>query len=276
MSSHPPMSTQESSAVAETMERLSPPEFADPSQERRHRQERLAASFRILARLGLTTGITGHITVRDPEHTDCFWVNPLAVPFSAMRVSDLLLVDEHGTVIEGDRMVNAAAFAIHSRIHRHNPGVNAACHSHSPWGRPWSATGRLVEPTSQDACAFFESQRLARGFEGVVFDTEVGDTLGAAFAEHAGNAERINVVVHENHGHMTVGGTVDEAVFWFILFEQMCQAQMRLESTGWPYSVLDTEMARHTNRQTGTPYAGWLGFQSYFTEITREQPELLD
>lgn len=267
---------REREAVAETMSRISPPDFTDVEAERRHRKERLAAAFRIIAAKDLTTGINGHITVRDPEHSDHFWVNPLSTPFSRMRVSDLLLVNSDGEVVEGDRMVNAAAFAIHSRIHHHNPSVVAACHSHTPWGRPWSATGRLIEPTSQDACAFYESQRIVEGFEGVVFDTEVGDKIAHGFADETTSAGGVTTVIHENHGHMTVGQTVDEAVFWFLLFEQMCQSQMRLEATGLPYKLIDPEMARQTNRQAGSHYAGWLGFQSYYTEITLAQPELLD
>lgn len=50
--------------------------------ERRHRQERLAGAFRIFARHGFDLGLAGHITARDPELTDHFWVNPLGVHFS--------------------------------------------------------------------------------------------------------------------------------------------------------------------------------------------------
>jgi len=54
--------------------------------ERRHRQERLAGAFRIFARQGFALGLAGHITARDPEFPDHFWVNPLGVHFSRMRV----------------------------------------------------------------------------------------------------------------------------------------------------------------------------------------------
>ena len=179
-------------------------------------------------------------------------------------------------MVEGDAPVNAAAFAIHSRIHARNPQVVAACHSHSPWGRPWSATGRRIEPTSQDACAFFGSQELVGDFSGVVLGRDVGDLLGDAFARPSGAPTGVNVVVHANHGHLTVGESVDEAVFWFVLFEQMCESQMRLEATGRPYHVLDDETAARTAEQVGTHYAGWLGFQSAFAEIVADEPDVGD
>lgn len=262
--------------IAEALARLAPPNFDDVGEARRYRKIRLAAGFRVLARHGLTTGIAGHITVRDPEHHDRFWVNPLSMPFSRIRASDLLMVDHDGNVVEGDDIVNAAAFAIHSEIHKANPSLDAACHSHAPWGRPWSATGRLIEPTSQDACAFFESQTIVGDFAGVVVDEETGATLGDAFAVPRESASGCTVVVHQNHGHITAGQTVDEAVFWFLLFEQMCESQMRLEATGRPYNVLSDEVAASTNEQVGSHYAGWLGFQGMFQEILAEQPDLAD
>jgi ribulose-5-phosphate 4-epimerase/fuculose-1-phosphate aldolase len=275
--SSPPRAPEaDEDAVARTMRLAAPPRFEDPADERRHRKGRLAVGFRLLARLGLTTGIAGHISARDPEHPDRFWVNPLARSFSMMRVRDLVQVDADGSVVEGDALVNAAAFAIHSRIHAANPRVVSACHSHAPWGRPWSATGRLIEPTSQDACAFFGAQAVIPGFSGVVLGVDVGDRIGAAFAEPSDHPAGITVAVHMNHGHITVGRSVDAAVFRFVLFEQLCASQMRLEATGRPYVVLDDETAAATAVQTGAEYASWLGFQSACDEITAAEPDVLD
>src|SRR5207247_10732529 len=53
-----------------------PPVFSSLSEERQHRKERLAASFRLFSRFGFEQGVAGHITARDPELTDHFWVNP--------------------------------------------------------------------------------------------------------------------------------------------------------------------------------------------------------
>ncbi len=39
---------------------------------------KLAAAYRILARLGLDDGLAGHISLRMPDAPDYFWVNPLA------------------------------------------------------------------------------------------------------------------------------------------------------------------------------------------------------
>ena len=69
-------------------------------EERLYRKQRLAASFRLFGRFGFDEGIAGHITARDPEHLDHFWVNPFGMSFSLIRVSDLIRVNEKGEVVE--------------------------------------------------------------------------------------------------------------------------------------------------------------------------------
>ena len=106
---------------------LSPKDLSDVKDERQRRKERLAGSLRIFGRFGFDEGVAGHITVRDPELSDHFWVNPMGRAFKLMKVSDLLLVDHSGTVVEGSGLLNGAAFTIHSQIHLARPDVNAAC-----------------------------------------------------------------------------------------------------------------------------------------------------
>jgi hypothetical protein len=54
-----------------------PPAFATFEEERYYRKLKLAAASRIFSRFAMAEGIAGHITVRDLEFHDRFWVNPL-------------------------------------------------------------------------------------------------------------------------------------------------------------------------------------------------------
>src|SRR5260221_4119337 len=119
-------------------------------EERAHRKLMLAAGFRLFSKFGFEEGVAGHITARDPELTDHFWVNPFGMPFAHIRVSDLLLVSHDGTIVHGDRPVNGAAFAIHSQVHQARPDVIGAAHSHSLYGKALSALGETLEPITQD------------------------------------------------------------------------------------------------------------------------------
>src|SRR5580698_6385186 len=185
-----------------------PPVFATAGEERLHRKRMLAAAFRLFSKFGFDEGVAGHITARDPEQLDHFWVNPFGVHFGHIRVSDLLLVNHHGEVVQGDRSVNAAAFAIHSQIHAARPDVVAAAHSHSIYGKSWSALGRTLDPLTQDACTFYQDHSLFDDYTGVVVDLEEGKRIGAALGDN-------KAVILRNHGNLTVGHTVDEAVWLF-------------------------------------------------------------
>jgi ribulose-5-phosphate 4-epimerase/fuculose-1-phosphate aldolase len=244
------------------------PTFDSVEAERLHRKQRLAASFRLFGKFGFDEGIAGHITVRDPEHADRFWLNPFGMTFKHIRVSDLICVDHTGTVVEGDAMVNAAAFAIHSQVHAARPDVVAAAHSHSLYGKSWSSLGRLLDPITQDACAFFEDHGLFDDYTGVVLDLEEGKRIAAALGDN-------KAVILRNHGLLTVGHSVDAAVWSFITMERSCQAQLLAEAAGSPVSI-DADMARKTYGQVGTPMASHVSFQPLWDMITREQPDLFD
>ena len=244
------------------------PRFATVEEERRHRKERLAASFRLFGKFGFDEGVAGHITARDPEHLDHFWVNPFGMNFKHIRVSDLIRVNATGDVVEGERGVNAAAFAIHSQVHAARPDVIAAAHSHSLHGKAWSTLGRRLDPLTQDACAFYDDHAVFDDYTGVVLDLEEGKRLAHALGD--GKA-----VILRNHGLLTVGHSVDEAAWWFITMERSCQAQLLAEAAGTPVHI-SPEAARLTASQVGSHVAGWFSFSPLYDSIVREQPDLLE
>src|SRR5580704_4798468 len=245
-----------------------PPTFDSIEAERQHRKERLAGALRIFGRLGFSEGVAGHITARDPEHLDHFWVNPFGMNFKHIRVSDLIRVDATGQVVEGDRGVNAAAFAIHSQVHAARPDVIAAAHSHSLHGKAWSSLGRTLDPLTQDACAFYEDHAVFDDYSGVVYDADEGDRIAKTLGDK-------KAVILSNHGLLTVGQTVDEAAWWFITMDRSCQAQLLAEAAGEPRKI-PHETAKLTHSQVGMPLVGWFQFQPLWDRITREQPDLFD
>ena len=245
-----------------------PPSFSSVEEERLHRKQRLAAGFRLFSKCGFDEGVAGHITARDPELTDHFWVNPFGMHFSQVRVSDLILVNKEGRVVEGRRAVNTAAFAIHSQVHEARPDVVAAAHSHSVYGKSWSSLGRLLDPLTQDACAFYNDHALLDDYTGVVLDTEEGRRIATTLGKN-------KAIILRNHGLLTVGQSVDEAVWWFITMERTCQAQLLAEAAGTPIKI-SPEMAALTETQVGSSVAGWFSFQPLWDRITREQPDLFD
>jgi ribulose-5-phosphate 4-epimerase/fuculose-1-phosphate aldolase len=244
------------------------PTFDNVEDERLHRKQRLAAGFRLFSRFGFDEGVAGHITARDPELTDHFWVNPFAMHFGHIKVSDLLLVNDRGEIVQGKHPVNTAAFAIHSQVHAARPDVVSAAHSHSVYGKTWSTLGRKLDPLTQDVCAFYKDHEVFDDYTGVVLDVQEGKRIAHALGD-------AKAVILRNHGLLTVGQTVDEAVWWFITMERSCQVQLMAEAAGTPV-LIDDEQATTTAGQVGLSVAGWLSFQPLYDRIVREQPDLLD
>ncbi|RKT88943.1 Ribulose-5-phosphate 4-epimerase/Fuculose-1-phosphate aldolase [Saccharopolyspora antimicrobica] len=245
-----------------------PPVFDSVAKERLHRKQELAAAFRLFGKLGFSEGVAGHITARDPENPEWFWVNPFGMSFTQIKVSDLILVDHAGNVVEGRLPVNRAAFCIHSEVHKARPDAVAAAHAHSLHGKAFSTLRRHLSPITQDACAFFEDHGLYEDFRGVVNDTEEGRRIGVALGDH-------KAVVLANHGLLTVGQTVAEAAWWFITMERSCQAQLLAMAAGHPHEI-DRETALQVREQIGSPLSGWFQFRPMWDRIIEEQPDLFD
>ena len=245
-----------------------PSVFDDPAVERAHRLRRVAAGYRMMARFGLDEGIAGHITCRDPERTDHFWTAPFGAWFGAVRASDLILVNDVGAVVEGAGPLNLAAFAIHSAIHRARPDVVGAVHAHGLNGKAFATLGRPLAPLTQDACAFYGSHGVFEDFTGVVLDPDEGKRIAACLGE--GKA-----LILANHGHLTVGQTVDSALFWFLTMERSCQAELLARAAGEPREIPPATAAL-THEQVGREDVGWFAFQPIWQRLVAEQPDLLD
>ncbi len=246
-----------------------PPTFESVEEERAYRKGKLAGALRIFGRLGFGEGVAGHITVRDPEFPDHFWVNPFGISFRHIRSSDLLLVNHSGEVVYGHSFLNRAAFVLHSAIHHARPDVIAAAHAHSVNGKAFSSLGIPLAPLTQDACAFYGDHTLIAEQGGaVVFEVEAGKQFASLFP--TGKA-----AIHQNHGLFTVGESIDEAAFWFITMERSCQAQLLAMAAGTPIQIRH-EYAQYTCEQTGFPLAGWFSFQPLWQEICRTDPDLFE
>ena len=246
-----------------------PLQFSSIEEARLHRKRMLAVSFRLFDKFGFGEGVAGHITARDPEQPDHFWVNPFGIDFGGVKVSDLIRVNHKGEVVEGRFSVNRAAFAIHSQIHAARPDAVAAAHAHSVSGKAFSSLGRLLDPITQDACAFYEDHVLFNDYTGVVGELSEGQRIGKALGP--GKA-----CILQNHGLLTVGRTVEEAVWWFITMDRSCEAQLLAEATGTKPIHISHEVALLTRSQIASPFAGLFQFQPLLQKILREGGDLFE
>lgn len=244
------------------------PVFDSVDDTRRHRKQRLTAALRLFGKYGFGEGISGHISVRDPEDEDRFWVNPFGVSFNLVKVRDLILVDSEGRVVSGHHRVNPSAFVIHSAIHNARPDATAAAHGHTANSRALGALSRLLEPLDQESAAFYEDQVLYDSYEGPSISVAQGKDIAANLADK-------RAILLRHHGLITVGGSVDEAVHWFFTYEAAARVQLLAGAAG-EVRPMSRAQALAARDGFGDRQLGWFSFQLMWDEITHEQPDLLE
>lgn len=253
-----------------------PPKFASVEEERLDRKRRLAVSLRLFSTLGHDdAALAGNATVRDPGDPELLWTNPYGRDLSRIRVSDLICLNEKGDVVhaKGKVYVNDAGFVLHSRVHAARPDVMATVHNHSVNGVAWSCMNRLLDPISQDSLAFYEDHALF-DYGGPAIDEVQGMKLdeGDQVAKALG---RRKAIILKNHGLFTVGETMDEAAFWFILMDRSCKVQLMCEAAGTP-TLIPHELAQKIAKPFGSPLSGWFHFKPFYERIVDAHPDVLE
>lgn len=86
------------------------------------------------------------------------------------------------------------------------------------------------------------------------------------------------VILARNHGIFTVGSTVQECLWWFLLTERICEYNTKILSCGKlePVPISHEVAVQAREGGVGGKLAGWFGFLPHYREIVEEQPDLLN
>ena len=246
------------------------PEFRSHEEHRHYLKQRLVAACRAFALFNLDYGFAGHLTVRDPEHPHLYWTNPMCVHFSRVKVSNLILADHTGTVVQGNYAINRAGYVLHAAVHEEHPDIVAMCHAHTEYGTAFASLGRPLDPISQDACAFYEDHVVIKDEAGqVAVETKAGLSVASHFKD-------VRAAIHQNHGLLTVSRhSIEAAAFWFIALERCCKQQLMIEAAGHKPTLVPHDRAIYSREHVGSEYIGWLHFQPIWEPLEATQPDML-
>ena len=203
----------------------------------------LAATLRWASRLGLGEGICNHFSVNLPGDEDRYLINPFGRHWQEMLPEDLLVVDQAGEVVEGSGKIEATAFHIHSRLHRHRPDAVVVMHTHMPFATALTMIeGGQLAPTHQSALRFFGTIAYDECYNGLALSSEEGDRL----AEAMGQAR---ILFMANHGVIVTGPSIAEAFDSLYYLERACQVHLLALSTGRPLRLIPEDVARRTHAE---------------------------
>jgi ribulose-5-phosphate 4-epimerase/fuculose-1-phosphate aldolase len=199
----------------------------------------LAAALRWAAKLGLSEGICNHFSLALPGG-DRYLINPFGVHWAEMRASQLLVLDRHGTIVEGQGEVETTAFHIHSRLHRARPDAIAVLHTHMPNATALTMVedGRLLM-VHQNALRFHNAIAYDDRYNGLALDQGEGGRMASAL----GSAR---VMFLANHGVVTLGADLAEAFDDLYYLERAAELQVLAQSTGRPLRPIADEVAERT------------------------------
>ncbi len=228
------------------------PVIDDPTRLRRQLKWEVAIGYRIFSKMRWGQLGDGHISARDPERPDHFWVLAHGIPFWSATVHNLVLVGPDGRVVEGPGTggINQAAHNIHWPVLNARPDLVSAAHTHTQFGTPWSANVTPFLPISQESCVFVFNQSIYRGEDLEVATLAGGEAIAAAMGD-------TSLCILRNHGMLTGGRSPGEAVGLFVLSERVAEVHVKAVD---PKPVSD-EAARQVADSLGAADIGWRAFQ---------------
>lgn len=171
----------------------------------------VATACRQLAAAGLVLGTAGNVSVR---HEDVLVVTASGARFAQMSPDDVTVTDLDGTVIDGG-LAPTSEIDLHVGIHRTGAaGVNGAVvHTHSPMA---TAVACVVDELP---CIHYQMLLFGGGVRVAAYET-FGSPELAANVLAALDGKRAALM--SNHGAVTYGSSLDEAVDLTHLLEWAC------------------------------------------------------
>jgi ribulose-5-phosphate 4-epimerase/fuculose-1-phosphate aldolase len=185
----------------------------------------LAAAYRWAQHAGWNDLIFNHITLRVPGEPGFFLIKPHELLFEEVTASSLLKLDMEGRPVGADSPINPAATTIHTAVLAARPDLNAVMHVHTQPGIAISAMKGGLKFLCQEAMLFYN--RISyHDFEGIATDSEEC----ARLTRDLGPSNR--AVILRNHGLLTCGGNIAEAVTSMRILVSVADMQLRLMATG--------------------------------------------
>jgi L-fuculose-phosphate aldolase len=199
-------------------------------------KHKLVQACRILAMEGQGDYIWGHVTVRLPDRPDHLLMKPARIGLDEITTDDVITVNLEGEKVDGSAPRHIEVF-IHSEVMRARPEVTCVVHTHPIHAIAFSSLGKPLLPVGHAGSLFCDGLPVYDETTDLITDTK----LGAAVAR---TMDRHDALLLRNHGIVTAGLSVDDAILKAIFLETACRTQLLAESCGGPKLVTPLAEAR--------------------------------
>ncbi|HXG94815.1 MAG TPA: class II aldolase/adducin family protein [Blastocatellia bacterium] len=211
----------------------------------------LCCGARSLYRAGLSVGIAGHLSIMVGENT--MIANRFGPSFATLKPEDILTLDLDGNILDGRGFVNDT-IRLHGVIHKVNPEIVAVAHTHPPATITFSSLRAVPEVFDQESCFLAgEVAVVEEDYSGLASTEDRVRPMGEALKTNS-------AIILPNHGAITRGANIREAVIRMLLLEGMVQRHLSVIAasrvTGITPRPIAPEIALATKRELNTILAG--------------------
>lgn len=198
-------------------------------------REQVALGCRILAATGHDDFVWGHVSARDPRGRG-IWMKASTFGFEEITAEHVILIGFDGTVVSGEHPRHVE-WPIHTEVLRARPDLGSVVHTHPPHSIALAAAGAPLLPVSHAGALFVppEVPRFTRTAE-LIVTHELGQDVASTLAH-------LHALFLVNHGIVTAGATVPDAVIRAVLLEKAAHQQMLTLAFGGARHFSDDEEA---------------------------------
>jgi ribulose-5-phosphate 4-epimerase/fuculose-1-phosphate aldolase len=181
-------------------------------------KQNLSHAYKIIDHLKMDDHTYTHLSARSAEKEQ-YYIYPFGLCFNEVEPESLIKVSLDGEILEGkEYQYNKTGYVIHGNIYRSRPDIQAIFHLHTPASVAVSAMQDGLLPISQWALHFY-GKVAYYDYNSLVLDYK---TQGGDLVQDLGEK---NVMLLRNHGMITCGKTIMEAMFYAYHLEMACKTQ---------------------------------------------------
>jgi len=205
-------------------------------------KEDLASLYKIIAKLGLDDHTYTHLSAR-PDGADYYYIFPFGYRFEEVTPECLLKVSLDGEILEGQEcQYNITGYVIHGSIYKARTDLSSILHLHTVSSVAVSAMKSGLLPISQWALHFYEKLSY-HDYNALAIDH---NAHGRSLAADLGDKK---VIFLRNHGFITCGNNIQEALFYCYHLDLACKTQVATLSCNAELIMPDHETCLRANKE---------------------------
>ena len=204
-------------------------------------REKLIDAGRVLVGEDQGDYVAGHVSVRLPDGGKRFLMKPAGIGLEEMTPGNIITVDLEGERVGGTMPRHNEVF-IHSEILRARSDIAAVVHTHPVHAVAFSSLGRPLLPVGNDGSIFSAGVPVFAETTDLIIDQARGRAVARCLADH-------QVLILRNHGIVTAGRSIEEAVWLALKLERACRVQLLAEAAGGPKLLASGEDLANKSRR---------------------------